>query len=594
MQPFPSSVDKSFAILHGFSLDTLRVLVDLAPQLSAKESSDLSSSHPASAIPNGEKAQVCYRLRFEMAEKRYSLMKGLWNASLATQKRMEGDLTALHMVESISRMGLEHDCSAVLRSMRQAVGEKSVLDEMAALTGRLEATEKQSQTLIHMNRELRSCVALKDADEVPVVTPSDVTVALLTAEVETLRKHVIALELECARLQSDSNRFEQDERLRECEDVFDVMLGRERQDYIDSVTGESSSGLGAVLSRYHPVATCQNRACVAYAKRLRGGFQVAVSNAYARERAVRINGFIRQWAEPLETLRAQKDFELRVLRERICRFEQSTRMTSEEADMVELRAVSIQILDKASELANLKADCAQLEREYTRRRGVVAKLVTEENDLKDALEDARHEIQALTEERQLTISVTNDFRVEYAKLEKLRAEITLFQSGKVAEEFYKQKQDAANLTIEIENLRIERDQAKAGEEPDEVVLGVFGGPSSSSRVAAAGVVPSGVLATVGESGGGKRAKKSHGPDIFPAPDGTVILKCRCGDFVPIKAFGAHVQTKHSNQSKHPLLCSAGCGIFVVNRPMSDLEKHRLSGECAQRVAAIRRLMGAGC
>jgi hypothetical protein len=258
--------------------------------------------------------------------------------------------------------------------------------------------------------------------------------------------------------------------------------------------------------------------------------------------------------------------------------------------------VSIRILDKASELANLKADCAQLEREYTRRRVLVAKLVTEESDLKDALEDVRHEIQGLTEERQLTISVTNDFRLEFSKLEKLRAEITLFQSGKVADDFFKQRQDAANLTIEIENLRIERDQAKAGEEEEEVVLGVFGGPprvvASSGAV---GVLPSGVLAAVGGGGGGgKRAKKSPGPDIFPAPDGTVILKCRCGDFVPITAFGAHVQTKHSNQSRHPLLCSAGCGIFVVNRPMSDLEKHRLSGECAQRVAAIRRLMGAAC
>jgi hypothetical protein len=406
----------------------------------------------------------------------------------------------------------------------------------------------------------------------------DERVIRLTAEVETLRKHVTAMELECARLQSEPWRLEFEERLRECEDVFDRILGRERQDYNPSPDSKDL-GIGLILRRYHPVGTCQDKACVAYAKRLRGGMQLAVTDAYARERAMRVNGFVRQYIEPLETLRAQKEAEIKMLKERVRRFEQSTRMTGEEADQVQLSTVTLLVLEKEAELTRIKSECACAEREFTRRRGVVARLVAEERELDEELRAARHEIQALTEERQLTIKVTNEFRDEYAKLEKLRAEITRFQSGRTAEEFRQQKKDAADLAVEIENLRIERDQTRGGGGGEMVV-------DEDEDTGAESVQLS------NDSGGRKRSKKTVAcPDIFPAPDGTAIIKCKCGDFVPIISFTCHVQTKHATASKRPLLCSEGCGIFIVNRPMAELEAHRRSGECARRMAEIRRLMG---
>jgi hypothetical protein len=55
-----------------------------------------------------------------------------------------------------------------------------------------------------------------------------------------------------------------------------------------------------------------------------------VWDAYVRERINRVNGLVRQVIEPAETLRVQKDAEIRALRERVLRFEQSMRLTSEE------------------------------------------------------------------------------------------------------------------------------------------------------------------------------------------------------------------------------------------------------------------------
>jgi hypothetical protein len=599
--PSAASIDSQFALVHGLSPDNLRVLLDLVPQLSTLYEKSCFVTHPASACARPVAVvDDCYRVRFELAERRFLQMKGLVHASMEAQQRMEREITALRVARSITDLGLADDCSAILASMRRlgGAGGQSVLDEVAELTRRLEATMRQNDALVRMNRDLRGVQRMQDGEDEEAAashtmafsasfsSPGPSVDTRLVAENETLRKHVIALELECSRLQSDAFRFEQDERLRECEDVFDRILGRERQDFGDD---------GDRLRRYHPVGTCSDPACQAYARRLRGGLRLAVTDAYARERAVRVNGFVRQSIEPVEALRAQKDAEIRALRERVRRFEQSTRMTGPEADEVELRSISLEILDKAAELADIKTECARAEREFARRRGVVAKLVEEERSVQEELREVRLEVQALVEERQLTSRAVNDFREEYAKLEKLRAEITLFQSGQSAAAFRQQKQDAADLAIEVENLRIERGRAVASQ----------GGQGSGDVGGAAMVAEESTAVVAVPSSQGsllqpplsapKRPKRTPAdPDIFPAPDGTVIIKCRCGDFVPIGSFSGHVQAKHSNSSRNALLCGAGCGVFVVNRPIADLEKHRRTGECARRVAAIRRLMGDGC
>ena len=192
-----------------------------------------------------------------------------------------------------------------------------------------------------------------------------------------------------------------------------------------------------------------------------------------------------------------------------------------------------------------------------------------------------------------------DAREEIAKLEKLRAEITHFQSGQGAAELRQQKQIAAELAIEIENLRLERTQIAGGggarDEDDGEENGTM--MMMVEEAAAAGgsqAAPSSSAQKRPKRSGAAGGASDHG--IFPSPDGTVILRCRCGHFVPITAFNEHVHREHATASKRALLCAAGCGVFIVNRPIADLEKHRRTGECARRVEAIRRLMGgaAGC
>ena len=576
MHSSSSTIDSDFALLHGISPEILRTIIDLSPQLtSITPNANSAIVHPSTAIARTAIAQECYRMRYEVAENRYARMKGLVNASLEAQQRMEREIVALRVADTVVQLGLDNECSAILGSMRRAADGRRVLDEVAELVGLLKSKIKQNETLMRMNRELRG-EQFMDEDNGLVLNslPESVaTIARLTAKVETLCQHITALELECTRLQKDSVRFEADERLRECEDVFDRVVGRERQDFVTGPEDED------VLRRYHPIGTCVDQACIAYARRLRGGLRSAVTEAYVRERIVRINGFVCQKIEPVETIRARKDAEIRLLKEQIRKFEQSLRMTSEEADQVELRAVSMDILDKASQLARIRTECTAAEREFTRRREIVSRLVEEEKEVQYDLQDAKMEMQRMAEERQMTLSATNEFRDEFAKLEKIRAEITLFRSGKAAEALKKQKKDAANLAIEIENLQIERTRVLAQDDEEEIIV-----PASS-------VQPEAVVVVVGEGGENARTKKRCKKlEVLPSHDGGVVIRCRCNDFVPIRQFNTHVLSKHASAGRRPLICDAGCGIFIINRPMSDLEIHRRSGECARRVAEIRRVM----
>ena len=87
-------------------------------------------------------------------------------------------------------------------------------------------------------------------------------------------------------------------------------------------------------------------------------------------------------------------------------------------------------------------------------------------------------------------------------------------------------------------------------------------------------------------------KRSKRLDILPGPNGSAIIRCKCDELVLVHQFNAHVQTNHTTTGRRPLICGAGCGTFIVNRPLSDLEIHKRSGECARRVAEIRRVMAA--
>ena len=586
-----STVDAEFALLHGLSPETLRVLVDLAPQLSSHLNPPVpvAPAHPASAPLRLGVVQECFRLRYEAAERRYARMKGLVHASIEAQQRMEREVKGLRVADAIVRLGLERECSATLSAMLAAGKADSMgrllsttmQDEVAGLTKRLTAALEQNEKLMHMNRELRGLEGLVDVPMDPSASASlHETQAAL---VETLRKRVIALELECNRLQSDGLRFEEDERLRECEDVFDQLLGRERQDYPETQQPNP-------LHRFHPVGTCKDPACAAYARRLRGGFKVAITEAYVRERVVRVNGLVRQHFEPLETLRVQKDAEIRALRERILRFEQAQRMTSEEADRVQLRAASMEILDKAAELDALRIECAAADREFTKRRGVLAGLIAEEEALKSSLMAAQAEMQGLAEERQMTIKVTNDFREEQSKLQQMRTDITNFQAGQQAINFRRHRAQASVLEIEVGNLRIERDMAEIADLNDGPggpvqPLTVGGGGPASARTFAAAL-----------SGGSKRPRTGSSLNIMPSPDGIPLILCQCKRYIPLPAMELHVRQAHSGpRSDHTtaFLCKAGCGLLVFGFGSTCIQAHVASGECSSRNTEISRLQAAG-
>jgi hypothetical protein len=531
--------------------------------------------------------QECFRLRYEAAERRYARMKGLVHASVEAQQRMAREVKGLRVADAIVRMGLERECAATLSAMLAAgradsmacLVSTAVQEEIAGLTQRLDAALEQNEKLMHMNRELRGLPGLVDASSSPHAEQHHHHHAALVAEVETLRKQVIALELECNRLQSEGRRFEEDERLRECEDVFDQIIGRERQD-----NGESPA-----LHRFHPVGTCKDPACVAYARRLRGGFKVAITEAYVRERVVRVNGLVRQFFEPLETLRAQKDAEIRALRERLLRFEQVMRMTGEEADRVQLRAVSLELLDKAAELDALKLECAAAEREFTRRRGVVAGLVAEEEALKADATALRHEMQGLAEERQLTIRVINDFRAEQAKLQKIRTEVTTLQAGQLATRFRRHQHQATVLEIEVGNLRIERNAALSAD-PDDGP----GGPVDNPLHPADASVGAPTFAAA--ISGTKRPRAGASHNIVLGPDGVPLILCQCRRYLPLDAMKPHVLLAHSardRSNRQTFLCTAGCGYVVVGLDLTCLLGHVNSGECARRRDEIERLGAAG-
>lgn len=624
--PAPSAIDTEFALLHGLSPETVSILVDLAPHLSTRSDAPLLlSAHPASAPLYQDVVQDCFRLRYEAAERRYARMKGLVHASLEAQQRVEREVRGLRVADRIVRMGLEKECAATLAVMLQGGGSSesaaslvvssALRDEIDGLTSRLASAVELNEKLMSMNRELRGLQRLEPAAAMAVEeqtssnagdAAANPSVESLTAEVATLRRQIILLELECTRLQSSSERFEADERLRECEDVFDQLLGCERSDFNEAEQGAAAPALGAVLRRFHPMSTCPHSACVAYARRLRGGFRIAVTDAYVRERINRVNGLVRQVIEPAETLRVQKDAEIRALRERVLRFEQSMRLTSEEADRAVLRETSLAILAKAAELDALKLECAAAEREFTTRRRVLSNLVAEERALQEDVLDARREIQGLAEERQLTAKVMGEFRDEQAALKKLREEINRFQTGQSGALFRRQQREAAVLAIEVDNLRIEREAAVVVDGGGDEGVGSSSAPQSSYAAVVGGAPADAAVSAAAATfaaavSGGKRARggtrRASGPVVIPAPDGSPLVMCKCGSYVPHATIDDHIQRVHGARlgpNRCLSVCVAGCGFFAIGAPSENpIQRHATSGECAARLESIARLLASG-
>jgi hypothetical protein len=490
-------------------------------------------------------------------------MKGLVTASLEAQHQLESENTILHTAQAIVQQGLERDCAVTLRVMLSSKGKMdAVASEINSLAMRLRDALAENEKLMAFNRGLRGEVMIPMAvDDSGGAVRNDPDENL--AEISTLRARITALELECCRLQSRPELFDDGERLRECEDVFDQLLGRDRLDNcVEHIPGAS-------LRRFHPIGTCGNVSCKAYALRLRGGLRKAVTEAYARERNERINGFVNHFVRPAVAICAEKDLEIRELNERIARFEQTMRMTSGEADQVQLHAVSGEIVEAMTELGRLRSGCAGLRTDCSKLNSVLVVLDSQEKAVTARLGEALVEINSLLEERALTQSARDMLAEERHRLETVRGEILKFRGGRMGLAFKEKKAQIEALQREMDGLSVDV-QATEVEDP------------------AAVEYPAEELQGVVELRK-KKSKRSSQFDLLPNGGGVRML-CRCGERVLISEIADHVQHDHHAPEKRILVCKAGCGFYVMNGSRTDMDKHSRSNSCVQRLAEIRALV----
>ena len=407
-----ATIDLEFARLHGLTPEGLDVLLDIFPCIAG--CSDHSFSHPPSSMIGTAVVEHCYSGRLEAAEKRYARMKGLVSASLEAQYQLKLENKFLRVVKEAVQQGLEQTCPITLNAILAPGGStETIASELHSLTTRLKVALEENEKLMAFNRELRGESVLPMAIDA-VASPATEENA---SEISTLRARITALELDCCRLESRPELFDHSEKLRECEDVFDQMLGRDRLDYcVEDVPGSS-------LQRFHPIGTCKTPSCVAYAKRLRGGLRRVVTEAYARERNERMNGFINHYVKPAAVIQAEKDLEIRALNERIARFEQTMRMTSGEADQVQLHVVSHEIVEAMTELGRLRSECTRLRAECLKWNAVLVDLDSRERETSARLSETLVELNLLQEERSLVLGSRDMLAEERHRLEAVREEI---------------------------------------------------------------------------------------------------------------------------------------------------------------------------
>jgi hypothetical protein len=497
----------------------------------------------------------CYSGRLEAAEKRYARMKGLVSASLEAQYQLKLENKFLRVVKEAVQQGLEQTCPITLNAILAPGGStETIASELHSLTTRLKVALEENEKLMAFNRELRGESVLPMAIDA-VASPATEENA---SEISTLRARITALELDCCRLESRPELFDHSEKLRECEDVFDQMLGRDRLDYcVEDVPGSS-------LQRFHPIGTCKTPSCVAYAKRLRGGLRRVVTEAYARERNERMNGFINHYVKPAAVIQAEKDLEIRALNERIARFEQTMRMTSGEADQVQLHVVSHEIVEAMTELGRLRSECTRLRAECLKWNAVLVDLDSRERETSARLSETLVELNLLQEERSLVLGSRDMLAEERHRLEAVREEILQFKDGRMGAAYKEKKAQVEILQRQVDGLCVKLQSVDV----ESVVSPVV---EVSDEVSA------------------KKAKRASRFDKLPN-DGGVLMACRCGDRVLISQVAEHVHRSHNIPEKRILVCSAGCGFFVTNGSRSDVDKHSRSSSCSQRLAEIRALI----
>ena len=580
MAQFSTAVDSDFARLHGFDSETLDLLINLIPHHVTKISAPSLSMQSLPSESRSAPVQDCYKLRYEAAEKRYARMKGIVSASLEAQRMVKLENECLKTTREVRRTGME--CPVALDAMvsvgdgRMSVSRSgAIASEVQSLASRLNSALDLNEKLMQYNRVMRGEQApMCHSDGSDYELDLRQRIDVLSIESAVQRRRITDLELECTRLQSDQNAFEHDERLRECEDVFDKILGRDRLDFgVESIPG-------AVLAVFHPIGTCRNNDCQAYAKRLRGGLRKAVTAEYVRERNERLHGLVKCGAMPLETLRVEKDAVIEKLQRRICCFEQAMRMTSEEADQIELRSVTSKIFVAAKDLEQLESKSADARKEYMKWGVMLSNRKAEFDEIALDLADARREDIVLGEEKTLIEHSRNLLAKEYAVAVSFRKEIAQFRDGRMGAVFREQKAQLEAVQREMEGMRMERN-----DRVDHNSMAVETGSFLFQQL--------GELEEPPLVSGHKKAKRAaQSFDVVPGVG--LRMLCRCGQYVPFTQIMEHAQEVHSIGSRRILICGAGCGHFVINGSRSDVDKHANSRTCRQRLAEIHGLVaGAG-
>ena len=69
----------------------------------------------------------------------------------------------------------------------------------------------------------------------------------------------------------------------------------------------------------------------------------------------------------------------------------------------------------------------------------------------------------------------------------------------------------------------------------------------------------------------------------------VCVQCKCGVSVPLSQMEEHATATHACGTRKPLICTSGCGFFLVNGSKVDMEKHLRSDQCKKRMVIIGKL-----
>ena len=535
MQPL-QSLEAEYASLRGLTPEDLETLAELLPFTARRA----SASQPEPSVPS-EVVQKCYRARFEAAETRYGRMKALVCASMEEQMRLRAQIRGQAVVAGYAALPEARRAFLLEERTMDECMRREMIKSVWELMEELKRVKEENAKLSEHNQRLRSGVACVGMDLDSPPEPRRPTIAL-EAELIAARQRISALDMELARL--DAKKFDEDEYVRECEDVFDCVLGRVRL--------EQDSGYHP---RFHPMATCSDEACRNYARRLRCGLKQAVAEAYVRERSERIHGHFRFHVEPLERLRLEKDEEIERLQLRLKRLERVSCVTTAEAEGMQLEQVSVQVVLKRSELDTARRELRAVHEECQRLDGERGRLEAGLECLKERLREAEATIDEGKRVRDVIKAERMRMEMESEALGRVRERIDRFMSGDTAIAYDEQRFAFERLEREIEVLKERKAELMAeSEESDD--------DSEEESVV--------------EPPRRGRVRKTD--------EGAIVILC--GDTeVPLDGLEQHAAQFYGAST----FCPRGCGYFVPSRRANEMAKHVTTRACAARVQEIERL-----